>query len=316
MMNRLGGRRVAVTGASGFIGARTIEHLILATDCEVHAVVRSFSRLGRLSELPQDRLFFHRADILDATALTEALSGSDIVVHCAYGSDGPPEDQWRTTVQGTHTLVDVAATLGAERFVHLSTAAVHDVTGLDALDETTPLVRAPYPSYEGAKLTAEDIALGAGLDAIALRPTVVYGPWGKDWTSTVLARLARGCRGLPSGSNSGISNAVYVDDVARAIVLACASQCGGAFLIGSDETVPWGRFYDAFRALVIRPHGVADAATVEAWEETLYRQRARANIDKARRMLAYEPRTSFDEGMAMVRVWNAWCAHHETPSPF
>jgi nucleoside-diphosphate-sugar epimerase len=314
MSNRLGGRRVAVTGASGFIGARTVEHLILAADCEVHAVVRSFSRLSRLSELAQDRLSFHRSDVLDTAALTAALSGCDIVVHCAYGSDGSPEQQWQTTVHGTRTLVDVAARVGTTRVVHVSTAAVHDVTDLDVFDETTPLVRPSYPTYEAAKLAAEAIVHGAGLDAITLRPTVVYGPWGKDWTATVLDRLARGGRGLPSGSDSGISNAVYVDDVARAIVLACASDCGGAVLIGSDEIVPWGRFYDAFRALVTASDAAADDEAVDAWEQSLYAQRARVNIERARRLLGYQPRASFDEGIAMVRAWNAWCAHHETAS--
>ena len=304
-MSLLQGRRIAVTGASGFIGGRAVEYLALATGARVHACVRAFHTLGRLAELPQERLSFHRVDVLDEESMRRALEGCDTVVHCAYGSDGSDEERWRTTVEGTRTVARAAEAAGARRLVHLGTAAVHDTAGREVLDEETPLLALEDGGYEAAKRAADAVVAGSALETVILRPTVVYGPWGKDWTETPLARLARGVGGLPAGAEGGACNAVYVDDVARAILLACDRLATGAFLVASDEPVTWGRFYDAFRALL--PAGErAGGERVEAWEEALYADRARAGVGAARRALGYEPRFTFARGMERVGAWAAW----------
>lgn len=304
-MSLLAGRRIAVTGANGFIGARTVEYLALATGARVHACVRGFHSLGRLAELPQERLSFHRADVLDGDAVRAALAGCDTVVHCAYGSEGDDERRWAVTVEGTRTVARAAAHAGARRFVHLGTAAVHDTAGRAVLDESTPLLDPGDRGYEAAKRAADEAVAASGLDAVILRPTVVYGPWGKDWTATPLARLARGVAGLPTGAGGGACNAVYVDDVARAVVLACDRPATGPLLVAGDEAVTWGRFYDAFRALLPET-GAPGGERVEPWEEALYADRARADTSAARRALGYAPRVSFGQGMERVAHWAAW----------
>jgi nucleoside-diphosphate-sugar epimerase len=304
-MTRLSGRRIAVTGASGFIGGRTVEYLVLGTGAEIRAGVRSFHTLGRLAELPQDRLSFPRLDVLDPDGVRAALDGCDTVVHCAYGSDGDDERRWATTVDGTRTVVRAAEAAGVRRLVHLGTAAVHDSAGREVLDESTPLLDPGDRGYEAAKQAADEVVAASSLDWVILRPTVVYGPWGQDWTATALARVARGVAGLPAGDEGGVCNAVYVDDVVRAILLACERPAAGALVVAADEPVSWGRFYDAFRALLPAPPPPGDEA-VEAWEAALYRDRARADIGAAGRALGYVPRFSFDRGMARVAAWAAW----------
>ena len=306
---------VAVVGASGFIGTRTVEHLVLGTTSRVRAVLRSYSQLSRLSELPQDRLAFVKADLSEAAALERAFAGCDVVIDCSFGSHGTAEQQWQTTVEGARNLVQAVRTAGVSRLVHLGSAAVFDVGDRDVFDDDCPKIEAAFPSYENAKRVAEEIVLSSGFNAMVLRPTVVYGPWGRDWTLAVLRRLKAGGRGLPSrsdGSGGGASNAVYVDDVVGAILSAAAASATGAALIGPAERITWGEFFDALRRLV--PESGAASATVEDWERSLYAQRAQADIARARRQLGYAPQVSFADGMSRVASWYRWFASDAGPA--
>jgi nucleoside-diphosphate-sugar epimerase len=302
-------RTIGVVGASGFVGTRTVEYLALATSCRIRSVVRSYSQLSRLSELPQDRMDFVKADLLDVAGLEQAVVGCDTVIDCAYGSYGTAEQQWLTTVEGARNLVRATRVSGVERLVTLSSAAILDVAGRATFDDHSPKCNAEFPSYEHAKRVAEDIFLTEWTNTIALRPTVIYGPWGRDWTLNVLRRLSLGGRGLPSattGLGRGISNAVYLDDVVDAVLRACVAPVTGPVLIGSADTVTWGEFYDAFRKLV--PNADHAAAVVEDWEHSLYSRQARADITRARQLLGYQPRVSFSEGMKILSGWYYWFA--------
>jgi nucleoside-diphosphate-sugar epimerase len=210
-------------------------------------------------------------------------------------------------VEGTRRVLEAALGAGVKRFVHLSTAAIHDCAGLDTFDETAPELAAADLSYEAAKLAAERIVEQAAVSAIVLRPTVVYGPWGRDWTERPIRRLIQDVQGLPTGPDTGVSNAIYVDDVVQAIIRSCASAATGPMLVASDEVISWGSFYDALRAHIVEARSSGDAKeSVEEWEEDLYRQNAKANIGKAQRLLGYQPRVSFARGMSMVTAWSAW----------
>lgn len=302
---RLEDATVAVTGAAGFIGARLVEHLILTSGARVRAVVRTFGSLARLSELPQERLSFHAADIADAAAVDAAIGDADVIVHCAFGSRGEPGEQWRDTVQGARSIAEAAARSSA-RLVHVSTAAVLDPGPAPVLSDDSPKVSAEYPSYEHAKLEAEQILLEACPASVALRPTVVYGPWGRDWTALPLRRLEAGEAGLPGGPGYGPSNALYVDDLVGAIVSACESSCSGPILIAGDERVEWGLFYDSCRAVLGLAAAMRDATPLPDWESRLYGQAARADLTRARRLLGYRPRVSFAAGMERVAGWHRW----------
>jgi nucleoside-diphosphate-sugar epimerase len=311
-MTMLTGRNIAVTGATGFIGGRIVEYLTLATGAHVRCLVRSYTRLHRLADLPQDRLAFHRADLLDPGALRRALDGCDTVIHCAFGNDGTAEQQWHVTVDGTRNLIDAACALPIERIVHLGTAAIHDLAQARVLDEDAPRFAAPEGSYEAVKAAAEDEVVRRRPDAMVLRPTVVYGPWGRDWTVVPLQRLAAGVR-LPAGDAGGVSNAVFVDDVARAAVLAAGCDASGPMIIAASELVTWGQFFDAFRALRAAPSPEA-TTEIEDWERSLYAATCRADIGRARRLLGYQPRVAFAAGMQRVASWDRWyhqqAGHH------
>jgi nucleoside-diphosphate-sugar epimerase len=297
-------RCVAVTGAGGFIGGRIVDYLTQFANCEIRACVRRPNGSAKNAQMTRRGASIHHCDVLNKEDLQKALQGCDAVIHCAYGSEGSDDLRWRTTVDGTRNVVEVAQAANVSRLVHLSTSAIHDTANRETLDEDTPMLTATPGSYEDAKQKAEMIVYESILNAIALRPTVVFGPWGKDWTITPINRLLQGVRKLPEGSDPGICNAVYVEDVAQAAALACATDTTKPIIISSGEATTWGRFYDAFRAHLPISR-LSEGSEIEDWERALYADRAVASIERARLVLGYEPRYSFELGMEKVAGWAA-----------
>jgi nucleoside-diphosphate-sugar epimerase len=293
----------AITGASGFIGARIAEILALTRTGRVRAIVRSYSRLARLSELPQGLLEYEVAEITDAKAMQRACQGVDVVIHCAFGNSGSAQQQFADTFYGTCNALAAARASEVARFVHFSTAAIHDFSG-HALVEDSPLAAFENESYEHAKWLAECAVRESDINWVVLRPTVVYGPWGRDWTSTPLKRLREGIAALPDVACQGVSNAAYVDDVARCALLAARSMCRDTFLVTGAEDVSWGRFYNGFRGLV--PSAQTGTVPLEAWEEQLYASCAQADSSRARVSLGYNPRVGWLEGLSRVALWAQW----------
>lgn len=311
----LAGLTVAVTGASGFIGGRVVERLALGTQARVRPVVRGFGRAARLSVLPQERLEFRQADLLDTDGLRAAFEGCDTVVHCAFGSAGDEADRWAASVEGTANVLAAARGAGVRRVVHLSTIDVYDPAVTGDLTEESP-ARPADPAdreYEQQKLAAERLVLdahGHGLETVVLQPGVVYGPWGGQWTTAQLQRAEGDFAALPTGEDTGVCNAVYVDDLADAVLLATGKEAaaGQRFLVGNGEPLGWGRFFDSIRSLrgLGAPAAQGAENPVPDWELDLYRSTARARYDKAERLLGFTARTSFTEGMQLTGQWAGW----------
>jgi predicted dehydrogenase/nucleoside-diphosphate-sugar epimerase len=314
--SELDGLRLAVTGATGFIGGRLVERLALGSSASVEAVVRSYgySRLARLSVLPQERLRFRQADLTDPSSdLAAMLEGCDVVFHCAYGNHGDVAERWRATVEGTRGVARACAAAGVRRLVHFSTVAVYAAVDGENFDETAPYIE-PDPvdlEYDQAKLAAERVLAEAPpeFDVVVLQPTVVYGPWGGTWTTRALERLPSDGGALPTASEpAGICNAVYVDDVVSAAMRAATvSEAGGGRFLVSGAPTTWGAFYDAFREVAEIPLPTRpEPDAVPSWERALYANRAIASTAHAREVLGFVPEYDLERGMSIVAPWARW----------
>lgn len=237
---------ILVTGAGGFIGGWLVEMIHLGGVARVRAGVRSWAGAARLGRLPLDVIL---CDVLDPAQIAEALAGVDCVIHCAYGSE-------QVTVQGTMNMLAAARRAGTGRFVYISTTEVYGHAS-GHVDESHPL-RTNLSAYGDAKVAAEEACWEyqrQGLPLTVIRPSIVYGPFGRTWTVDLAARLLSGRWDLLAGQGEGICNLVYVADLARAILLAARhpAAVGQAFNVRGPEPLTWNQYFARYNAALRLP---------------------------------------------------------------
>lgn len=229
--------RVAVLGASGFIGSRIVEKLHLGGRTEVRPVVRSPARLAGAARFALDQRI---ADGFDRAALAAAMAGCEAVVHAIAGD--------RRTILGTAEAVYLGAKdAGVKRMIYLSSASVHGQAPAPGTDERTRLDRRQPIRYNRSKIEAEArlkrLRPSGSVELVILRPGIVYGPR-SYWTGGLADEVLAGEAYLVDGG-TGICNALYVDNLVQAIDLALTAPGidGEAFLLGEEETVTWRDLY-------------------------------------------------------------------------
>jgi nucleoside-diphosphate-sugar epimerase len=274
----LAGQKVLVTGATGFIGGRLVERLVLEHGAEVRALVRNLAGAARLARFPSGSVTVLRGDVTNPADLETAMQGCDRVFHCAYGTSGSQKHRAWVNTEGTRRVLAAAQTAKARRIVYLSTLMVYGQTGDGDLDETAPRQRFGNP-YSDSKLEAERIALSSGLPVAVIQPTAVYGPFGGVWTETVLRSLKAGRQILINGGD-GMANPVYVDDLVSAMLLAAVKEeaVGEAFLVSSDEPVTWREMFGRFERMLGGGERTVDLTEAEALAWWRKSQRARPRL--------------------------------------
>ena len=240
----LSGKRILVTGGTGFIGSRLIERLVLEENAEARVLVHHPAHAARVARLP---VAIVQGDVLDAADLERAAEGCEMIFHCAYGTSPDETLQRRVNVEGTRNVFDAALGAKVKRVVHFSTLMVYGVTADGDLDETAPR-RYFGNAYSDSKLDAEKLAFDYirrhHLAVVILQPTAVYGPFALQWTQNVLEKMKTGRMILVDGGE-GLRNAVYIDDLVSAALLAAVKEqaVGEAFLISGEAPVTWIEFY-------------------------------------------------------------------------
>lgn len=230
-------REIAILGASGFIGNRTVEMFQRDGGVHVRPVVQRPSRaaLPRRFDLP-----VRVADALDTESLTSAFEGCDSVIMAIAG---PPE----TIVRSVEPVYRAAMKSNVRRLIYLSSASVHGQAPASDVNETTPLSRRQPLAYNKAKVVAEqklEQLRKVGLvEVVILRPGIVFGPR-SQWTGGVADEILNGTAYLTEGG-WGVCNSIYVDNLVHAIKLALVAPNadGKAFLLGDAETVTWRDLY-------------------------------------------------------------------------
>lgn len=263
MPSELSGKRVLVTGGTGFIGGRLVERLHSECGAKVRVMLRSYSNAARIGRFPVEMAL---GALDDPDAIKSAVAGCDVVLHCAYGSRGGREQQRRDTVDGTRWVLEAALQHRVQRVVHVSTINVYGPTSDGDVDESAPRQKFGDP-YSDTKLEAEELALemarSRGCPVSVVQPTVVYGPWGPAWTVRILSELKTGRVMLIDGGD-GLCNAVHVDDVVNGMLAAATAggAVGEAFLLSGPEPVTWRQFYGAYERML----GVSATIEVSAAE--------------------------------------------------
>ena len=242
---------VLVTGATGSIGGRLVEKLVIEHKAQVRVLVRNLSNLSRISRLP---ISIYQGDVTDFEAVDRAVQGCDAVFHCAYAFGTSPAEQERVAVDGSRNVAQAVLRHKVRSLVYVSSISVYEPMEDGDLNETAPKKPSGWP-YPDTKKKAERVMLELhsrhGLPVAIVQPTIVYGPFVKGWTQGPLNQLKSGTVILPDEGTS-LCNAVYIDDVADSLILAATNSkaIGETFLISGSEPVTWREFYRAYEDML------------------------------------------------------------------
>jgi nucleoside-diphosphate-sugar epimerase len=290
--------RVFITGASGFMGAALAERY-RAAGAEVRGV--------DLAADPDAGVV--GGDTTEPGAWAKHVEGCDLVVHTAaiITMEGDADRMWRVNVLGTRNALDAAAAAGAKRFVHVSSIVTFGFDYPDGVDEHWP-VRTNGAPYVDTKVNAEQVALQAHsageIPCTLVRPGDIYGPRSTPWTVLPAAAARAGLRILPPGMD-GTINPVYIDNLLDGLILAAAEPAavGQVITLSEGYGMSVQDFFENYARMAGNAGQERPAAELDAGTLGFLTKKGHYSIDKARRLLGYEPRVSFDEGMARTESW-------------
>jgi UDP-glucose 4-epimerase len=311
----LDGARVLITGGAGLIGSHIVDRLARAGRTEI-VVVDNLSR-GRRQSLAQasvaGNVRFIEGDIRDRGLVDTAIRGIDVVfhlaairlTHCAQ----EPRLAMEVMVDGTYHVLEAAVAAGVKRVVAASSASIYGDAELFPTRED----HHPYANntlYGAAKLFNEGLLASFrtmyGLNYLALRPFNVYGPRMDTYGAytEVLVRwmncIDQGRRPPIFGDGKQTMDFIYVEDVARAFLLAATSDAEGeAFNLGSgietslDELA---RMLAAAMGSQLTPQYIPERGVGAV-------RRRLADVSLARERLGFATEVGLEEGLARLVAW-------------
>jgi UDP-glucose 4-epimerase len=304
------GKRVAVTGAGGFIGSHLVEALVRA-GAHVRALVRytSGSRHGHLDRMPRELregVEVVLGNVEDAACVRGLVRGTDVVFHLAALIGIPysyvaPHQYVATNVVGTLNVLEAAREHGA-RVVHTSTSETYGTARVAPIDETHPLQgQSPYSASKiGADKLAESYFLSFGTRVATIRPFNTYGPRqsSRAFIPSVMKQLAAGRDVIRVGSTSPQRDLNFVEDTVSGFLLVGASDraVGEVLNVGSGRTISMG---DLAR-LIFEVTG--KNARLETDEARVRPDKSEvelllADYRKAQALVGYAPRVTLEEGL-------------------
>lgn len=250
--------KIAVTGASGLVGRQLVDQL-LDSGWNVKAWVH------RSKPVQHERIECISGGLNDVEATHRLVEGCDAVVHAGLARESNsfiarPQDPigyYETNVVGSLRLIEAATDAGAERFVFVSSGAVHATVLPDRpLDETHPML--PNTLYGATKAAVENLAHAyaatSNLQIANLRPVAIYGVDEPVERSRWFDLIAPAVAGRTVDISGG-GKVVHASDVARAVtrLLDTDSNIAGQTYNCCDRFVSFAEIIDVVSDILGRP---------------------------------------------------------------
>jgi nucleoside-diphosphate-sugar epimerase len=292
---------IAVTGGTGFVGSRFLDVAVQAGQ-QVRA-------LTRRAQEQRDSIEWVDGSLEDADSLRRLVTGCTSVVHIAGVINArDPSGFQRGNVDGTLAMLAAATAAGITRFVHVSSLAA----------------REPKLSHYGAsKAKAEELVERSGLDWAIVRPPAVYGPGDRETLELFKMANLRLMLLPPSGRVS----LLYVDDLARLLLVLVQAEDAHHLILEPDDGTPGGWSHKELAAAIgeavgrrnlslSMPRAMLKIGAVV--DQLVRRERAKLSADRAAYLShdnlvtepsrrpqppLWQPQVETRQGLALTAAW-------------
>jgi len=309
-MNQIKNKKIFITGGAGFIGSTLAGRLV-----EDNQVVL-FDNLARNSL--KDKVFKNHknlqlleGDVLDFSAVKNAMQGANLIVHCAAiaGIDTvikKPVTTMRVNMLGSANVLEAAAQLdNCERVLCFSTSEVFGTHGFQSTEIDKTVIGAVGEArwtYAVSKLAEEHLAkayhMEQRLPTVVVRPFNVYGPGqvGEGALRNFIQRALKNETIQIHGDGTQIRAWCYVDDMVEGVMLGLIHQnaIGESFNIGNQRAVT--TIYGLASAVV-------RVLNSKSKIEFIHKDYADIELrvpatQKAKELLGFEAKVDLEEGIA------------------
>ncbi|MFQ5577083.1 MAG: NAD-dependent epimerase/dehydratase family protein [Anaerolineae bacterium] len=306
-----------MTGGAGFIGSSLTDVLLKRGD-EVIAIdnfndyyspARKRANVAPFAGHPRYTLY--ETDFRNRQAVEDIFAQHKPQAVAHIGAMGSvrysvkhPHLYAEVNINGTLNVLDAAQQVRVENFIFASTSSVYGQTRKIPFVETDPTDRplAPYPATKKAgEVLCHAYHNMHGLNVTALRFFNVYGPKGRPdmMPFMVMESLARNKPITLFDNGQMHRDWTHIDDIISGVVAAIDRPMGYEIInLGRGEPVLMSDFVQLAEEIVGKP------ATINVTPAPLSEPKITyANVDKARRLLDYNPQTSIVEGLNRFWAW-------------
>lgn len=318
-----------ITGVNGFIGSHVAEGL-LAMGHHVKGLVRKTSDLKLIRGMDIELL---EGDITEPVLLNLFFRDIDIVIHIAgLASDwGPYSQFYKINVEGTMNVAKAAQENGVKRFVHISSAAIHGFQNLRYMNEETSIPDSIFP-YCQSKKEAEEwlfkFSESIDMELVVLRPGNVFGPRDHTFIEKYLEAMQTG-KMVFIDSGKHWTCPTYIGNLSAGVIKACfeAKAAGQVFILTDGLEIDWKTFTHKFAdtlgikcpklsvpfalayilafkmEIIYKLLKIKTAPLLTRYRISNGGRDYHFSIDKAKAVLRYEPKISFDEAVEQTMDW-------------
>jgi nucleoside-diphosphate-sugar epimerase len=329
-------KTIFITGATGLVGSHATEEA-RKRGHRVQALVRRTSDTHWLDEWGVETLV---GDLEDRAALQAGVAGADWVFNCAakVGDWGTLADFRRLNVAALRLLLDAATDARVQRLVHVSSLGVYEGRDHFGTDETVPPAAHSLDAYTRSKTEAEALVLEyyaqRGLPAAIVRPGFIYGERDRNLLPKLLLNLKRGSF-VYFGSGEQALNCIYVKNLVHGVFLAAENPAavGEIFNLTDGVLVTKQQFVGRVAELaglkpptlhipkklarhladfvegIAKLRGAKNPPLINKARYKFLALNLDYSIDKARRVLGYQPPYTFEQGIVQAM------AEHRLPAP-
>ncbi len=309
-------KTILVTGVAGFIG-HSIAKFLLNNDYQVVGLditdnenVRALQEFRLLQLNKYDNFSFHIVDIQDTKKLEELFAQYlfDAVIHLAAKvgvreSISQPQPYFHTNVHGTLNILEMMKKYNVKKLVFASTSSVYSGLKVPFYENST--VETPVSIYATTKRTSEMMCYAYhffyGIDVSILRYFTVYGPAGRPDMSyfRFIQWIDEGKPVIVYGDGTQFRDFSYIDDIVSGTFKALTNVGYDIFNLGGGN----GTYTLNYMIQLIEEYLGKKAKVIYQDFLTPDMRATWANIDKAKKILAWQPQVDFKTGIRNCIDW-------------